>query len=326
LGRRVKAIIQRRYGSPADVLQLERVDDPVAGSHELLVRVQASSVAGDDWHLIRGLPYVARLATGLRRPRKRIPGRDVAGRVEAIGSAVTRFQVGDEVFGWCDGAFAEYAAVPERAVHRKPARLTFEEAAAVPVSAFTALQGLCDKGELRPGARVLIIGASGGVGTLAVQIAKAYGAEVTGVCSSANVSLVRSLGADLVVDYTREDFAANGRRYEVILDMSGDRRLRDLRRALAPDGTLVMVGGSGGRWFKGTDRFLTGLLLSVFTQQSLRPLIHADRGRDLAIVKELIEAGHVRPIVAATYPLSRVRDAIEHFENGHARGKVVIAV
>jgi NADPH:quinone reductase-like Zn-dependent oxidoreductase len=246
--------------------------------------------------------------------------------VEAVGDGVTRFQPGDEVFGIAKGSFAEYARASEDKLAPKPANLTFEQAAVVAISGLTALQGLRDHAHVCPGQKVLIVGASGGVGTYAVQVAKVFGAHVTGVCSTTKVDLVRSIGADQVVDYTREDFAANGRRYEVILDMSGDRRLRDLRRALAPDGTLVMVGGSGGRWFKGTDRFLTGLLLSVFTQQSLRPLIHADRGRDLAIVKELIEAGHVRPIVAATYPLSRVRDAIEHFENGHARGKVVIAV
>jgi NADPH:quinone reductase-like Zn-dependent oxidoreductase len=322
----VKAIIQRRYGPPEQVLELTDVERPTCTDTEVLVRVHASSVAGDDWHLMRGLPYVARLATGLRRPRHRIPGRDLAGTVEEVGPAQTGFAPGDEVFGWSNGSFAEYVSVPPEALAHKPANLSLAEAAAVPVSAFTALQGLRDKGEVVAGSRVLIIGASGGVGSFAVQIAAALGAEVTGVCSTPNVALVRALGARHVVDYTKEDLADGGRSYDVILDMVGDRRLGDLRRTLSSSGTLVMVGGTGGRLFKGTSRFLRGLVLSKFSRQALRPLVHADDKDDLLAVRELIEAEKVTPVVSDTYPLSRVPDAIRHFEGGHARGKVVVQV
>ncbi len=321
----MKAIIQSRYGAPSDVLEVQEIDTPVPREDEVLVRVEAAPIAGDDWHLMRGRPYIARFATGLRRPRNRIVGRELAGRVDAIGDRVERFKPGDQVFGWSAGALAEYVAVPENSLAPKPSNLTAEEAAPVPVSAFTALQALRDKGGVEPGQHVLIIGASGGVGTFAVQIAKALGARVTGVCSSANVELVRSLGADRVVDYTREDVTADSR-YDLIVDLVGDRSLSDLRRELAPSGTLVLVGGSGGRWFKGTDRFLRAMLLSPFVQQRLRPLVHADRQDDLLALKEMIEAGRVAPVISARFPMSEVAEAVGHFKAGHARGKVVIAI
>lgn len=322
----MKAVIQRGYGFPDDVLELVEVDEPAVGRGEVLVRVRASSVAGDDWHLLQGWPYVARFATGLRGPRNVVPGRDLAGRVAAVGSGVTRLEPGDEVFGWCSGGFAEYACVPEAALERRPANISLEEAAVVPVCAFTALQGLRDKGGIRSGTSVLIVGASGGVGTFAVQIAKSFDAEVTGVCSAANASLVYSLGADRVIDYMSEDFAADGRRYDLILDMVGSRSLGALRRALTSAGTLVMVGGSGGRWLKGTHRFLAGPVLAVFSRQRLRPLVHTARRDDLMTVKHLIEAGAVTPVIGARYTLDRIGEAIAHFAHGHARGKVLIAI
>jgi NADPH:quinone reductase-like Zn-dependent oxidoreductase len=325
----MKAIVQYKYGSPDDVLELQDIDKPVVKDDEVLVRVHATTVAGDDWHIMRGLPYVARIATGLFRPRKNsVPGRDVAGRVEAVGTNVTQFQPGDEVFGWCDGAFAEYVSVSEDALALKPANLTLEQAAAVPISAFTALQALRDKGQIQPGQKVLIIGASGGVGTFAVQLAKAFGAEVTGVCSTRNVDMVRSIGADHVIDYTQEDFTQSGQRYDLILDMVGNRSLSDCRRALNPRGTLVIVGWGtrGGPRIMGMDRTVRALVLSPFVRQRLRALFHTNSKEDLATLKEFIEAGKVTPVISARYPLSEVPEAIRHFEAGHARGKVVITV
>ena len=322
----MKAIIQDRYGPPEDVLLLQNVDRPSVSDDEVLVRVHASAVAGDDWHLVRGLPYVARMVTGLKKPKNRIPGRDVAGVVEAVGCNVTQFGPGDGVFGWCEGAFAEYATASEDWLALKPSNLTFEQAAVVPISGFTALQAVGDSGRLQPGQEVLIIGASGGVGTFAVQIAKSFGATVVGVCSTGSVDLVRSLGADRVVDYTQEDFSRDGQRYDLIVDMVGARSLADTRRVLSPTGTLVMVGSSGGRWFKGTDRWAGAVLLSPFVRQRLRPLVHADSKDDLVVLKQLIEAGKVTPVISAQYPVSRVAAAVNHFEEGHARGKVVITV
>ena len=322
----MKAIVQHRYGPPEKVLELRDIDGPVLTDDHVLVRVRAAAVAGDDWHLMQGLPYVARLATGLFKPRNRVPGRDLAGRVEAVGKDVTRFRAGDEVFGWCDGALAEFVSVPEDALAPRPVNLTLEQAAAIPISAFTALQALRDIGQIQAGQRVLIIGASGGVGTFAVQLAKAFGADVTGVCSTSNVDLVRSIGADRVIDYTREDFTHSGRRYDLIIDMVGNRSLSDCRRALTPSGTLVLVGGSGGRWLKGTDRFIEALVLSPFVRQRLRPLIHTDSQEDLATLKDLVEAGEVTPVISAQYPLSEVPAAIRHFVAGHAVGKVVVIV
>jgi NADPH:quinone reductase-like Zn-dependent oxidoreductase len=247
----MKAIVQDRYGD-LDVLELMDIDTPVVNDDAVLVRVHAAAVGKGDWLTVGGLPYVARLRYGLPNPKHPVPGFDVAGRVEAVGSNVTQLQSGDEVFGWCTGSFAEYAAVPEGQLARKPTNLTFEQAAAVPISGFAALQALRDTGGVQPGQTVVIIGASGGVGSFAVQIAKAFGAEVTGVCSTKSVDMVRSIGADHVVDYTQQDFTRTGERYDLILEMAGNRSLTDLRRALAPKGTLVLVGGSGGRWFMGT--------------------------------------------------------------------------
>jgi len=325
----MKAIVQDEYGSPDDVLELQDIDKPVVKDDEVLVRVQASSVAGDDWHIMRGLPYIARIATGLFKPKNSVPRcGDVAGHVEAVGRNVTQFQPGDEVFGWCNGAFAEYVSVSEDALALKPANLTLEQAAAVPISAFTALQGVRDKGQIQPGQKVLINGASGGVGTFAVQIAKSFGAEVTGVCSTRNVDMVRSIGADQVIDYTQEDFTQSGQRYDLILDMVGNRSLSDCRRALSPKGTLVIVGWGrrGGPRLMGMDRTFRALVLSPFVRQRLRPLFHTNNKEDLTTLKELIEAGKVTPVISAHYPLSEVPEAIRHFEAGHARGKVVITV
>lgn len=323
----MKAIVQDRYGSP-DVLQLREIDTPVVGDGEALVRVQAAGVDQGVWHLMAGLPYLVRLAgVGLRAPKNRVPGTDVAGRVEAVGENVTRFRPGDEVFGTCRGSFAEYACARADRLAPKPASLGFEQAAAVPVSGYTALQGVRDRGKVRPGQRVLIIGAGGGVGTFAVQLAKEYGAEVTGVCSTTKTELVRSIGADRVVDYTREDFADGRTRYDVILDIAGNRPLSHLRRALAREGTLVIVGGEGGgRWLGGIDRQLRAHLLSPFVRQKLGTWIATQRTEDLETLGELLEAGKLTPVVDRTFPLSEAAEAIRYLRDGRARGKVVITV
>lgn len=323
----MKAIVQDRYGSP-DVLQLREIDTPVVGDGEALVRVQAAGVDQGVWHLMAGLPYLVRLAgVGLRAPKNRVPGTDVAGRVEAVGENATRFRPGDEVFGTCRGSFAEYACARADRLAPKPASLGFEQAAAVPVSGYTALQGVRDRGKVRPGQRVLIIGAGGGVGTFAVQLAKEYGAEVTGVCSTTKTELVRSIGADRVVDYTREDFADGRTRYDVILDIAGNRPLSHLRRALAREGTLVIVGGEGGgRWLGGIDRQLRAHLLSPFVRQKLGTWIATQRTEDLETLGELLEAGKLTPVVDRTFPLSEAAEAIRYLRDGRARGKVVITV
>lgn len=320
------AVVQHRYGSPAEVLELSQLERPALRGNEILVRVRAAAVAGDDWHLIRGWPYVARLKSGLRRPRNRLAGRDFAGRVEALGPSAERFEPGDEVFGCADGAFAEFVSVSEDALARTPEGIAPERAATMPTPALTALQALRDAGGLLPGQTVLVIGASGGVGSLAVQIARAMGAEVTGVCSSDNVDFVRSLGAHEAIDYSTQDFVAQGTRYDLLVDLVGERSLSDLRRVLKARGTLVMVGGTGGRWFKGTDRWLRALALSPFLSQRLRPLIHAPRREDLRTVAGLLATGAVVPIISARYPLAAVPTAIAHFPPGHGRGRVVIAV
>jgi len=322
----MRAIIQAAYGPPDHVLELRDIDRPAIKEDEVLVEIHAAAVAGDDWHLMRGEPYVARLVTGLRRPTHRVPGRDVAGRVGSVGAAVADLRIGDEVFGWCDGAFAEHVAVPAGQLAGKPTNLTLEQAAVVPISGCTALQAVRDAGRVRSGHRVLVIGASGGVGTFAVQIAKVLGAEVTGVCSTTNTELVRSIGADHVVDYTLDDFAQHSRRYDVIIDLVGHRSLSEVRRALTPRGTLVLVGGTGGRWFKGMHRLIGALLVNPFVRQRLRPLIHRDRRSDLEALTDLIEGGMLTPVVSAHYPLAEVQDAIRHFAPGHARGKVAITV
>jgi NADPH:quinone reductase-like Zn-dependent oxidoreductase len=322
----MKAIVQDRYGS-ADVLVLTDIDTPVVGHNNVLVRVLAASAHIGDWHVMTGLPYLGRIAFGLRAPTARVRGIDVAGRVEAVGKDVTQFQPGDEVFGTCDGAFAEYATARTDRVAPKPANLTFEQSATVPTSGSTALQALRAKGKVQPGQRVLIVGAGGAVGTFAVQVAKAFGAHVIGVCSTTKVDLVRSIGADEIIDYTRDDFAETGQRYDLILDIAGNRSLSHLRRALAPRGSLVIVGGEGGgRWFGGIDRQLRASLLSPFVGQRLGTLISKPNVLDLIALKELIEAGKVTPVIDKTYPLSDVPQAIRYLEEGHARGKVVITI
>jgi NADPH:quinone reductase-like Zn-dependent oxidoreductase len=323
----VKAIARDTYGS-VDVLELRDVPRPVAGEGEVLVRVHAAGVDAGVWHLLTGLPYLLRLmGYGLRAPAVPVLGREVAGRVEAVGAGVTRFRPGDEVFGFCEGAFAEYAMAAEGRFAARPANLTAEQAAAVPLSAVTALQALRDAGRVRAGQRVLVIGAAGGVGTFAVQLAKVFGAHVTGVCSTTKTDLVRSLGADDVLDYTREDYADGARRFDLVLDTAGNAPLSRLRRALTPRGTLVIVGGEGGgRWLGGTDRVLRALLLSPFVRQRLRGLFSAERGEDLEALKELMEAGGVTPVVDRTYPLGELPEAIRYLRESRARGKVVITV
>jgi NADPH:quinone reductase-like Zn-dependent oxidoreductase len=321
----MKAIVQDTYGSP-DVLELRDIDKPVVTDNEVLIRVHAASVDPGVWHLMTGLPYLVRImGYGLRKPKTPVRGRDVAGTVEAVGKNVTQFKPGDEVFGICEGSFAGYACAREKKLAPKPANLTFEQAATIPISAITALQALRDKGHVQPGQRVLVIGAAGGVGSFAVQLAKAFGAHVTGVCSTTKEDLVLSIGADHVIDYTRDDFADGTRRYDLILDTAGRRSLSHLRRALAPKGTLVIVGGEGGgRWFGGFDRGLRAGMLSPFVGQRLRMLISPERKEDLQSLRELIEAGKVTPVVDRTYTLSEAPEAIRYLAEGHARGKVVI--
>jgi NADPH:quinone reductase-like Zn-dependent oxidoreductase len=323
----MRAIVQDTYGS-ADVLELRDIDKPVVGDDEVLVRVHAAGVDQGVWHVMAGLPYPIRLAGyGLRAPKTPVAGADVAGVVEAIGNDVTAFKPGDEVFGIAKGAYAEYTRAPEDKLAAKPANLTFEQAAVVAVSGLPALQALRDHGKVRPGQRVLIIGASGGVGTYAVQLAKAFGAEVTGVCSTAKVDMVRSIGADHVIDYTHDDFAEGQQRYQLILDIGGNASLSRLRRALTPKGTLVIVGGeTGGRWLGGTDRQLRALLLSRFVGQKLHTFVSRENREDMIVLKDLIEAGKITPVIDRTYPLSEAPEAIRYMREGKARGKVVITV
>src|SRR5215217_6192851 len=323
----MKAMIRDTYGPP-DVLELRDIDIPEIADDEVLVRVHAAGVGRDVWHVMTGLPYPIRIAGyGFRAPKNPVIGSDVAGVVEAVGKYVTRFQPGDEVFGIGKGSYAEYVCAREDKLANKPVNLTFEQAAVVTISGSTALQGLRDHGKVRPGQEVLIIGASGGVGTYAVQLAKAFGAQVTGVCSTTKVDLVRSLGADRVIDYTREDFAAGMHRYDLIVDTAGRRPLSHLRRALAPRGTLVIVGGEGGgRWAGGFDRQIRAVLLSPFVRQRPRSLISTERSEDLMALKELIEAGRVTPVVDRTFPLGDAAKALSDADEGHGRGKAVITV
>jgi NADPH:quinone reductase-like Zn-dependent oxidoreductase len=323
----MKAIVQDTYGS-AEVLELRDIDKPEIGDDEVLVRVHAAGVDQGVWHVMTGLPYPIRLAGyGLRAPKTPVPGADVAGVVETVGNDVTRFQPGDEVFGIAKGSYAEYAGARDDKLAPKPANLTFEQAAAVAISGLPALQGLRDHGKVRPGQKVLIIGASGGVGTYAVQVAKAFGAEVTGVSSTTKVDMVRSIGADHVIDYTHDDFAEGEQRYHAILDIGGNSSLSRLRGALTPKGTLVIVGGeTDGRWLGGTDRQLRALLLSPFVGQKLGTFVSSENHEDMIVLKELIEAGKVTPVIDRTYRLSEVPEAIRYMREGHARGKVVIIV
>lgn len=327
----MKAIVQDRYGSP-DVLRLKEVDPPEPAAGEVLVRARAASVNARDWHLMRGDPYLARLAApelGLRTPKVSIRGTDFAGRVEAVGRAVTRFRPGDDVFGEFRGAFAEYICVPEDLVEQKPANLSDEEAAALPLAANTALVGLRDAAGVQTGQRVLINGASGGVGPFAVQLGKLYGAEVTAVCSTRNIDLVRSVGADHVIDYTRDDFASTGGRYDVVFDLVGNRSLGELRRVLTPKGTLLLAGGGvskGGSLFGPMGLVIRGQVLSWFVRHRIVVLVAKPSRGNLAALRELAEAGTITPIIDRSYPLAEVADAIRYLETEHARAKVVVSV
>jgi NADPH:quinone reductase-like Zn-dependent oxidoreductase len=323
------AIVQDEYGpAPEDVLRVEEIDRPVIGEDEVLVRVHAASVDRGTWHVMAGLPYPIRLAGfGLRRPKYRNPGRNLAGTVEAVGTSVTTFNPGDAVFGIGEASFAEYALARSDKLAPKPASLSFDQAAAVPVSALAALQAVRDHGHVQTGHQVLIVGASGGVGTFAVQIAKAFGAEVTGVCSTAKLDAVRALGADHVVDYTTDDFADGERRYDVILDIGGNRRLSHLRRALTRRGRLVIVGGeTDGRWLGGVDRQVRAVLLSPFVSQKLGTFVASENAKDLIALRELIDSGRLEPAIDRSYPLSQIAAAIRYLLDGRARGKLVITV
>jgi NADPH:quinone reductase-like Zn-dependent oxidoreductase len=320
------AIIHDSYGGP-DVLELRDVEMPAASEGRVLVRVRAAAANPLDWHFLRGLPYVMRAQLGLRVPKRTNVGNDVAGVVEAVGTGVTRFAPGDEVFGDVSGSFAEYVTAPEERLARKPANLSFEQAAAVPVAGVTALQGLRDHGRLRAGQRLLVIGAGGGVGTFAVQIAKAFGADVTGVCSGGKVDMVRSIGADRVVDYTREDFTKGRDRYDVVFQLAGTLSPTTCRRALTPTGTLVLSSGeSRGRVIGPIGRILGGLALSPLVRQRIVPFIAKPGASDLGVLRELIEDGKVTPVIDRTYALREAPDAIRYLEEGHAGGKIVITV
>jgi NADPH:quinone reductase-like Zn-dependent oxidoreductase len=323
----MKAIVRDTYGSP-DVLELRDIDKPEIADDEVLVHVHAAGVGRDVWHVMTGLPYPIRLVGfGLRVPKNPVIGSDVAGVVEAVGKYATRFQPEDEVFGIGKGSYAEYVCAREDKLVHKPANLTFEQAAVVAISGLTALQGLRDHGKVHPEQEVLVIGASGGVGTYAVQLAKAFGAHVSGVCSTTKVDMVRSIGADHVIDYTREDFAEGDKRYDLILDIGGNSSLSRLRRILTPQGTLVIVGGEGGgRWLGGNDRQLRALMLSPFVGQKLRTFISKENHEDMNVLKELIESGKVTPVIDRTCPLSEAPEAIRYLEEGHTQGKVVITV
>jgi NADPH:quinone reductase-like Zn-dependent oxidoreductase len=319
----MKAIVYHRYGSP-NVLECAEIERPTPGDDQVLIEVRAASVNPFDWHFMRGTPYFMRLIAGLRRPKIAGLGVDVAGRVEAVGRKVTRFKAGDEVFGMCRGAFAEYACASESALAAKPDNLTFEQAAAIPVGAGTALQGLRAKGAIQPGQKVLINGAAGGVGTFAVQIAKWLGADVTGVCSTRNVDMVRSIGADRVIDYTRDDFTRRWQRYDVIFDCVGNHSLSAFRRVLTPKGIYIVVGGPSGRWFRPMDQMIKILVLSPFVSQTLAMHLSKASKDDLTILRELAEGGTIRPVIDRSYGFNEVPEAIRYLEEGHARGKVVI--
>jgi NADPH:quinone reductase-like Zn-dependent oxidoreductase len=323
----MQAIVQGRYGAvPEDVLRLKQISRPKIAANEVLVQVRAAGVDRGTWHVMAGQPYLMRiLGFGFRGPKDPVPGLDVAGTVVAVGSEVTRFAVGDEVFGIARGSFAEYAAAREGKLARKPPRLSFEQAAVVAVSGLTALQGLRDAGRIQPGQQVLVIGASGGVGTYAVQLAKVFGATVTGVCRTGKTDLVRSIGADHVIDYTQADFADGRRRYDLILDIGGNSRLSRLRRALAPTGTLVIAGGEGAKW-TGVGRQLRALAISPLTRQRLTMFVSRHRQADLETLRQLTESGQVTPVIGGTYRLAAAPEAICHLRTGHAQGKIAITI
>jgi NADPH:quinone reductase-like Zn-dependent oxidoreductase len=328
----MRAIVCDRYGAPDEVLRIADIDDPVTGDDQVLVRVQASSVNPADWHLVRGEPLLARAMLGLRKPKFRVPGCDFAGQVEAVGAKVTTVRPGDEVYGSPfmrgTGTFAELAAVPEDMLAPKPANLPHDQAAALPLAGLTALQALRDHGRVESGQTVMVIGAAGGVGSFAIQIAKALGAEVTGVCSTGKVELVQSLGADRVVDYTKEDVDAAGQPYDVVFQVAGTLSPSQCRRLLTPKGTLVYISGDteGGRVIGPISRLIAGALQSPFVSQTLKNFTVAPKTADLETLTELVEAGKVTPVIDRTYPLSEVPDAIGYLEQGHARGKVVVTL
>jgi NADPH:quinone reductase-like Zn-dependent oxidoreductase len=316
----MKAIVQNGYGPP-DVFELKEIDKPAVKDNDVLVRVHATAINAGDYFSMRGCPWLVRASVGFPKPKNHIVGWDAAGRIEAVGKKVKQFQQGDEVFGSCSHAFAEYVSADADQFALKPANLTFEQAAAVPTAALTALQALRDKGKLRPGQKVLINGASGGVGTFAVQIAKSFGAEVTGVCSTKNMEMVRSIGADHVSDYTKEDFTQSRERYDLLLDNVANRTFRDLRRALTPQGMIIPNSGHGGMGY-----VFKAYILSMFGRRQGRPFLVSVNNKDLVILKELIESGKLTPVIDRTYTLSETPEAFRHLEQDHARGKVVITV
>ena len=326
----MKAIVRDSYGSP-NVLELTDIDKPEPADDEVLLRVHAASVNPADWHFLRGIPYIARMQFGLRKPKDRVLGCDVAGEVEAVGNNVTMLQPGEEVFGSPFmhglGAFAEWVCISEDLLAPKPAALSFEQVAAVPLAALTALQGLRDQGRIEPGHKVLIIGASGGVGTFAVQIAKSFDAEVSGVCSTKNLDMVRALGAEHVIDYTKEDFTHSGQKYDLIFQLAGTLSPSECRSALTSNGTLVISSGeSEGRWIGPVDRVIKALVLSAFVSQKMVSFTVKPNREDLQLLKQFIEAGTLTPVIDRTYPLAQLPEAIGYLEEGHTRGKVVISV
>jgi NADPH:quinone reductase-like Zn-dependent oxidoreductase len=322
----MKGIVQNKYGAPGDVLQFEELDKPPVKDDGVLVRVHAASIHIGDSHGIKGVPYVMRPIFAAMKAKNAVPGSDIAGTVEAVGKSVTKFQPGDEVFGSCKGAFAEYASTSEDKLAMKPANLSFGQASAIGVSAFTALQALRDHGNVEVGQKVLITGASGGVGTFAVQIAKSFGAEVTGVCSTRNMDMVRSIGADHVIDYTKEDFTQGDQRYDLILDNVGNHSLSDARRALTTDGTLLANGAPVGGWFGGLGYLLKAMMVGLFVRRQGRPFVSMPDTEDLATLKELAEAGKITPVIDRTYPLSEGPEALTHVGEGHAQGKTIITM
>ncbi len=324
----MRAIVQDRYGE-ADQLRLAQIPAPELGADDVLIRVRAAGIHIGDWHVMTGQPYLMRIVGfGFRSPKARVRGMDVAGTVQAVGPNVTRFQAGDDVYGVCDGSFADYATARVETLAPKPARLTFEQAAAIPTSACTALQALRDVGQITAGQRVMIIGASGGVGLFAVQIAKAYEAEVTGVCSTGKVELVRSAGADHVIDYTEDDIHTSGQHFDLVLDLGGNRTLSELRRCLTPRGTLVLVGGEGGGRLIGGAlvRSLRAIAVSPFVHQNLKMVLGTTKADDLATLADLIDDSAVTPVIDRTYPLGEAADAIRHLQSGRTRGKLVLTV
>lgn len=322
----MKAIVQSDFGAPADVLKLTEIDRPEYANDEVLVRIHAASIHIGDSHMTKGVPYALRPVFAMARSKDRIPGSDIAGTVEAVGPDVTTLVPGDEVFGWGKGAFAEYVSTPQRTLAPKPTNLTLEEASAVGTSAFTALQALRDHGKLEAGQHVLITGASGGVGTSAVQIAKALGAEVTGVCSARNADMVRSLGADHLIDYAQEDYTAGSQRYDLILDNIGAHSLADARRALVPDGLLLANGAPVSGWFGGLGYFVSAFFASTVKRQQGRPFVAVANETDLAALRDLVEEGKLVPVIDRTYELSQTAEAMAYVGQGHSQGKTVVTI